>query len=203
MNCAPNWPGALHEPLVLPDAVRPALLLVVDMATLKLKLVAISVALVLAFAAGWGAQGWRMGMQLQEQRTQHARTLQDIAEKTAAALTAVRKYEHLTATHLAETDRQKTEEINAAKSETNRLRRCIAAGTCGVRLISTAGAGAASSRGAADAAAPGMDNEAAAIHGDLQQRVLDLRDAIVEDSAALEYLQEYAKQCLTGAQAMQ
>lgn len=173
------------------------------MATLKLKLAAISVALGLlgAFAAGWGAQGWRMGMQLQEQRTQHARTLQDIAEKTAAALTAVRKYERLTATHLAETDRQKTEEINAAKSETNRLRRCIAAGTCGVRLISTAGT--ASSRGAADVAAPGMDNEAAAIHGDLQQRVLDLRDAIVEDSAALEYLQEYAKQCLIGAQAMQ
>ena len=171
------------------------------MATLKLKLVAIGVALALAFAAGWGAQGWRKDAQLQEQRAQHARTLQDIAEKTAAALTAVRKYERLTAAHLAETDRQKSEGINAAKSETNRLRRCIAAGTCGVRLISTAGA--ASSRGAADAATPGMDNEATAIHGDLQQRVLDLRDAIVEDSAALEYLQEYAKQCLTGAQAMQ
>lgn len=173
------------------------------MATLKLKLAAIGVALGLlgAFAAGWGAQGWRKDAQLQEQRTQHAQKLQDIAEKTAAALTAVRKYERLTATHLAETDRQKTEEINAAKSETNRLRRCIAAGTCGVHLISAAGT--ASSRGAADAAAPGMDNEAAAIHGDLQQRVLDLRDAIVEDSAALEYLQEYAKQCLIGAQAMQ
>ncbi len=171
------------------------------MATLKLKLAAIGVALVLAFAAGWAAQGWRKDAQLQEQRTQHVQKLQDIAEKTAAALTTVRKYERLMATHLAETDRQKTEEINAAKAETNRLRRCIAAGTCGVRLISTAGA--ASSRGAADAAAPGMDNEAAAIHGDLQQRVLDLRDAIVEDSAALEYLQEYAKQCLIGAQAVQ
>ena len=171
------------------------------MATLKLKLVAIGVALVLAFGAGWGAQGWRKDAQLQEQRTQHARTLQDIAEKIAAARDAVRKQERQMAAHLAELDKQKMEGINAAKSETNRLRRCIAAGTCGVRLISTAGA--ASSRGAADAAAPGMDNEAAAIHGDLQQRVLDLRDAIVEDSAALEYLQEYAKQCLTGAQAMQ
>ena len=171
------------------------------MATLKLKLVAIGVALALAFAAGWGAQGWRKDVQLQEQRTQHARTLQDIAEKTTDALTAIREHERLTTIHLTETDRQKTEEINAAKSETNRLRRCIAAGTCGVRLISTAGA--ASSRGAADAATPGMDNEATAIHGDLQQRVLDLRDAIVEDSAALEYLQEYAKQCLIGAQAMQ
>lgn len=165
------------------------------MATLKLKLVAIGVALGLlgAFAAGWGAQGWRKDVQLQEQRTQHAQKLQDIAEKTAAALTAVRKYERLTATHLAETDRQKTEEINAAKSETNRLRRCIAAGTCGVRLNSTAGA--ASSRGATDAAAPGMDDAAPALDAALQQRVLDLRDAIAEDSAALEYLQEYALRC--------
>ncbi len=173
------------------------------MATLKLKLVAIGVALGLlgAFAAGWGAQGWRMGMQLQEQRTQHARTLQDIAEKTAAARDAVRKQERQMAVHLAELDKQKMEGINAAKSETNRLRRCIAAGTCGVRLISTAGA--ASSRGAADAAAPGVDNAAPALDAALQQRVLDLRDAIVEDSAALEYLQEYAKQCLIGAQAMQ
>lgn len=173
----------------------------VDMATLKLKLAAIGVALVLAFGTGWAVQGWRMGMQLQEQRTQHARTLQDVAEKTAAARDAVRKQERQMAAQLAELDKQKMEEINAAKSETNRLRRCIAAGTCGVRLIATAGT--ASSRGAADAAAPGMDNEATAIHGDLQQRVLDLRDAIVEDSAALEYLQEYAKQCLAGAQAMQ
>ena len=181
--------------------MRPPFLLVVGMAALNLRLAATGVALALAFGAGWAVQGWRKDVQLQEQRTQYAQKLQDIAEKTTAALTAVREHERLTTIHLAETDQQKTEEINAAKSETNRLRRCIAAGTCGVRLISTAGA--ASSRGAADAAAPGMDNEAAAIHGDLQQRVLDLRDAIVEDSAALEYLQEYAKQCLIGAQAVQ
>ena len=102
---------------------------------------------------------------------------------------------------LAELDKQKMEEINAAKSETNRLRRCIAAGTCGVRINSTAGA--ASSRGAADAAAPGVDDAAPALDAALQQRVLDLRDAIAEDSAALEYLQEYAKRFLIGAQAMQ
>ena len=182
------------RPTLLDAGMAPAL-------KLKLAIFAAAIALGLAFAAGWAVQGWRKDTQLQEQRTQHAQKLQDIAEKTAAALTAVRKYERLTAAHLAETDRQKTEEINAAKSETNRLRRCIAAGTCGVRLISTAGA--ASSQGATDAAAPGMDNETTAIHGDLQQRVLDLRDAIAEDSAALEYLQEYAKQCLIGAQAMQ
>ena len=171
------------------------------MALPHLRLIATGVALVLAFGAGWAVQGWRMGMQLQEQRTQHARTLQDIAEKTATARDAVRKQERQMAAHLAELDKQKMEGINAAKSETNRLRRCIAAGTCGVRLDTNAGA--ASSRGAADASPSGVGNEAAAISGDLQQRVLDLRDAIAEDSAALEYLQEYAKRCLVGAQAVQ
>ena len=113
----------------------------------------------------------------------------------------MQKQERQVAAQLAELDKQKMEEINAAKSETNRLRRCIAAGTCGVRLNSTAGA--ASSRGAADAAAPGVDDAAPALDAALQQRVLDLRDAIIEDSAALEYLQEYAKRCLIGAQAIQ
>ena len=165
------------------------------------RLIVAGVALVLAFAAGWAAQGWRKDVQLQSQRTQHAKTLQTIAEKTAAARDAVQKQERQVAAQLAELDRQKMEEINAARSETNRLRRCITAGTCGVRLNSTAGA--ASSRGAADAAAPGVDNAAPALDAALQQRVLDLRDAIAEDSAALEYLQEYAKRCLIGAQAVQ
>ena len=171
------------------------------MATLGLKLATAGVALALAFGAGWVVQGWRKDVQLQSQRTQHAKTLQTIAEKTAAARDAVQKQERQMAAQLAELDKQKMEEINAAKSETNRLRRCIAAGTCGVRLNSTAGA--ASSRGAADVATPGVDNAAPALDVALQQRVLDLRDAIAEDSAALEYLQGYAKQCLVGAQAMQ
>lgn len=171
------------------------------MATLKLKLVAAGVALALAFGAGWVAQGWRKDVQLQSQRVQYAKTLQAIAEKTAAARDAVQEQERQMTTQLAELDKQKMEEINAAKSETSRLRRCIAAGTCGVRLNSTAGA--ASSRGAADASAPGMDDAAPALDAALQQRVLDLRDAIAEDSAALEYLQGYAKRCLIGAQAVQ
>ena len=151
--------------------------------------------------AGWTIQGWKADARINELRVAHAQTLSTIATKTAEAQGALRKYEQATTRKLAELDQQKTQEIENARLETNRLRRCIAAGTCGVRLISTAGA--ASSRGAADAAAPSMDNEIAALHGDLQQRVLDLRDAIAEDSAALEYLQEYAKQCLIGAQAIQ
>ena len=82
------------------------------------------------------------------------------------------------------------------------LNRVPALEQCAAELDLTT-TGAASSCGAADTAATGVDNETAALHGDLQQRVLDLRDAIAEDSAALEYLQGYAKRCLVGAQAMQ
>ena len=159
------------------------------------RLIAAGVALVLAFAAGWGAQGWRKDAQLQEQRTQHAQKLQDIAEKTAAALTAVRKYEHLTATHLAEADRQKTEEINAAKSETNRLRRCIAAGTCGVRFKSAPTPGERAGGLGQDAPAGSVGNAAPALDASVQQDVLDLRESIKVDELAIEYLQQYALRC--------
>ena len=167
------------------------------MAALNLRLAAIGVVLGLlgAFAAGWGAQGWRKDAQLQEQRTQHAQKLQDIAEKTAAALTAVRKYEHLTATHLAETDRQKTEEINAAKSETNRLRRCIAAGTCGVRFKSAPTPGERAGGLGQDAPAGSVGNAAPALDASVQQDVLDLRESIKVDELAIEYLQQYALRC--------
>ena len=151
--------------------------------------------------AGWTIQGWKADARINELRVAHAQTLSTIATKTAEAQGALRKYEQATTHKMAELDQQKTQEIENARLETNRLRRCIAAGTCGVRLNTNAGT--TNSRGAADASPSGVDNEAAALHGDLQQRVLDLRDAIAEDSAALEYLQEYAKQCLIGAQAIQ
>ena len=63
MNCAPSWRMMAHEPLVLPDAVRPALLDAGMAPALKLKLAicAAVIALVLAFGTGWAAQGWRMG----------------------------------------------------------------------------------------------------------------------------------------------
>lgn len=167
------------------------------MATLKLKLAicAAVIALVLAFGTGWAVQGWRMGMQLQEQRTQHARTLQDVAEKTAAARDAVQKQERQMAAQLAELDKQKMEEINAAKSETNRLRRCIAAGTCGVRFKSAPTPGERAGGLGQDAPAGSVGNAAPALDASVQQDVLDLRESIKVDELAIEYLQQYALRC--------
>lgn len=46
------------------------------MALSNLRMIACALGLLGAFVAGWGAQGWRKGAQLQEQRTQHAKKLQ-------------------------------------------------------------------------------------------------------------------------------
>ena len=145
------------------------------------------------FAAGWLVQGWRLSAQISGLKTTHAETLRDISEKTLAAQAALNKYNLTNTKALAQLDEQKTQEVTNAKLETARLRRCIAAGTCGVRLNSAASA--ASSRGAADATASSVDNGTTPLDAALQQRILDLRDAITLDAAALEYLQEYALRC--------
>ena len=145
------------------------------------------------FAAGWLVQGWRLSAQISGLKTTHAETLRDISEKTLAAQAALNKYNLTNTKALAQLDEQKTQEVTNAKLETARLRRCIASGTCGVRLNSAASA--ASSRGAADASASSVDNGTTPLDAALQQRILDLRDAITLDAAALEYLQEYALRC--------
>ena len=83
-GAASAHPEVLHEPLALPDAVRPALL-DACMAPTKLKLAAIGVALVLAFGAGWAVQGWRMGATLAKQETAQAKAAQAQTQQALVA----------------------------------------------------------------------------------------------------------------------
>ena len=106
-GAAAAHPEVLHEPFALPDAVRPALLLVVGMATLKLKLAAIGVALVLAFGAGWAAQGWRMGAEYAALEMRYATRLAQAHEN---ALTEYARLEKV------KNDAVKAAEIEAEKN---------------------------------------------------------------------------------------
>ena len=164
-------------------------------AVTSLRLIAAALALLAAFAAGWVAQGWRADAALQTLRGQHARTLQAIADKTTAAQEAVRRYEQTTAKALAELDQQKTQEIENARLETDRLRRCIAAGTCGVRFKSAPTPGERAGGLGQDAPAGSVGNAAPALDASVQQDVLDLRESIKVDELAIEYLQQYALRC--------
>ena len=149
----------------------------------------------LAFAGAWQVQAWRMGEQLAGLKATHAETLREIAGKTAKAREAVRKYEAGVADQLASKDTQHYQELTHAQSETARMRACVAAGTCGVRIITRTTACAAGGAVPQDAGAGGVGDGALALDADTAGRVLDLRESVQSDAAKLAYLREYAKSC--------
>ena len=149
----------------------------------------------LAFAGAWQVQAWRMGEQLASLKATHAETLREIAGKTAKASEAVRKYEAGVADQLADKDAQHYQELTHAKTETDRLRACVAAGTCGVRIITRSTACAAAGDLPKDAGAGDVGNGAVELDAEAASRVLDLRESVHADAAKLAYLQDYARTC--------
>ncbi len=149
----------------------------------------------LAFAGAWQIQAWRMGEQLAGVKASHAETLREIADKAAKASEAVRKYEAGVADQLADKDAKYYKELTHAKTETDRLRACVAAGACGVRIITRATACAAGGAVPQDAGAGGVGDGAVALDDAAANRVLDLRESIQFDAAKLAYLREYAQAC--------
>ena len=149
----------------------------------------------LAFAGAWTAQAWRLGAQLASLKTDHAETLREIAHKTAKASEAVRKYETGVAEQLADKDATHYKDLTHAQSETARMRACVAAGTCGVRIITRSTACAAAGDLPEDAGAGRVGDGAIELDEDAAGRVLDLRESVQSDAAKLAYLREYASAC--------
>ena len=149
----------------------------------------------LAFAGAWQVQAWRMGEQLASLKADHAKTMQAIADKTEKASKAVRKYEAGVAGQLADKDATHYKELTYAQSETARMRACVAAGACGVRIITRSASCAAGGAVPKDAGAGGLGDGAVALDADTAGRVLDLRESVQSDAAKLAYLREYASAC--------
>ena len=156
---------------------------------------AAAIAAALAFGAGWQVQAWRYDAQIASLKATHAETLREIAGKTAKASEAVRKYEAGVADQLADKDVQHYKELTHAQSETARMRACVAAGTCGVRIITRSTACAAGGDVPKDAGAGGVGDGAVALDDAAANRVLDLRESVQSDAAKLAYLREYAQAC--------
>ena len=149
----------------------------------------------LAFAGAWQIQAWRMGEQLSGVKASHAQTMQAIADKTAKARAAVARYELAAHAQLADKDVQHYQELTHAKTETDRLRACVAAGACGVRIITRSTACAAGGDVPQDAGAGGVGDGAVALDDAAANRVLDLRESVQSDAAKLAYLRDYAQAC--------
>ncbi len=142
----------------------------------------------------WQIQAWRHDAELSMLKTAHAKTMQSIADETAKALQSVRAAELKNSQAMAAADEKHTKDLTDAKQETDRLRACVRNGTCGVRIIASRATTGACDR--PEAAATGSVGDAAGtLDASVSERVLDLRDAIAADSAALSYLQDYARMC--------
>ena len=138
-----------------------------------------------AFVAGWLVNGWRLTGQHAAELAQRDRQALALAE--ASKQIGIEANKSLTA---AATKAWKGLEDD--KKELNRLRGCVAAGTCGVRLITKY---VPADSGAGDPGAGSVGHDTLEIDPDVQRRVLDHREAIGEDAAKIEYLQAYALQC--------
>lgn len=147
-----------------------------------------------AAAAVWNVQAWRYDAQIGKLKTTHATTLATISDKTAKAYGAIVKYEAQVQKDLAQKDATHFKELTHERAETDRLRACVRAGTCGVRIIAAAPSAHTCPR-AQDAAAGGVGDGAVELDAEAAGRVLDLRESVHADAAKLDYLQGYAQAC--------
>lgn len=144
---------------------------------------AAAVGAALVFGAGWVANGWRLDGQHATELAQRDRQALAVAEQVMAIGRAANAA-------ISTADAKAWKGLEDEKKELRRLRGCVANGTCGVRLIA-----GESGHGPSDRGARSLGHDTVELDPDVQRRVLDHREAIVEDARKLEYLQAYAMQC--------
>lgn len=157
---------------------------------------AVTVAVLLAaFIAGWVANGWRLGIELAEQRTDHINQLRLTAEANAAVILQQQSEQQEQAQRQAELDTKHTKELTDALSQNRRLedlysdaddeRRRLRIEVIVARndtiVSATTGAGSVG-----DAASLELSPAAGRV-------VWGIRRGMIEDRAKLEYLQERAR----------
>lgn len=153
----------------------------------KAKLLGIALGAALAFGAGWLVNGWRLDGQHAAELAEHDRQALAVAEQVMAIGRAANAA-------ISTADAKAWKGLEDDKKELRRLRGCVADGTCGVRLITGEGR-----HGAGDPGAGSVGHDTVELDPDVQRRVLDHREAIGEDAAKIEYLQDYAAQCWRAA----
>lgn len=157
--------------------------------TAKAKLILAAILAVFLFGSGWFVNGWRLSGQHAAELAQRDRQALEVAEQVMAIGRAANAA-------ISAADARAWKGLEDDKKELGRLRGCVAAGTCGVRLITKY---VPADSGASDPSPGSVGHDTIEIDTDVQRRVLDHREAIGEDAAKIEYLQDYAVQCWRAA----
>lgn len=136
------------------------------------------------FVGGWVVNDWRLTGQMADLKREYAE--QALAMADAAKQIGIEANNAISAA-----DARAWKGLEDDKKELDRLRGCVAAGTCGVRLIKKY---VPTDGGASDSSTSSVGHDTIELDTDVQRRVLDLREAIEEDRRKIEYLQEYARE---------
>lgn len=157
-----------------------------------IKLAIAGAALAGAFTAGLMVSNWRNGARLADLKAEYAQQVAAAARGTLAAQRALDDVRDAQAARVAKIDADQTELLRLANDETERLRSCIADGTCGLRIRTQCPATAASVPGTPTSAR--VDSGAGAdLAPDARQNYFALRSAIVNTERKLAACQDILK----------
>ena len=154
------------------------------------KAIAAAVLAAFLFGSGWLVNGWRLGGQHAAELAQRDRQALAVAEQVMAIGRAANAA-------ISTADAKAWKGLEDDKKELRRLRGCVADGTCGVRLITKY---VPADSGSSAPGAGNVGHDTLELDPDVQRRVLDHREAIGEDAAKIDYLQDYAAQCWRSTQ---
>ena len=159
----------------------------------------LAVLLLAVFAAGWAANGWRMGEQLAEAEKSHSDTLGEITRAAAQQVRAQLDARVLLEQHLAELDSTQHKELTDAQAENERLRRLYSGADAERKRLRIEVRVAEADRVVSATTATGSVGDGASV--ELSERagstVWDIRAGMIRDQKKLEYLQGYVR-TLTG-----
>lgn len=146
-------------------------------------------ALAAAFGAGWLGNGWRLGGTISDLKAEHSQTVATAARTALNAQRALDDQRDKLATRLSEIDGVETAALRTENDEIERLRKCVADGTCGLRLAATCPSDvprAPSGSGVDTGTEPGLTPDAG-------QAYFALRTGIATAKAQLSACQETLK----------
>jgi prophage endopeptidase len=112
-------------------------------------------ALAVAFGAGWAVNGWRVGTKVADLKASHAQAVETAATAAAAQLAAAYADRDAKQDELNRIAADGLANLKKANDETERLRRCVADGSCGLRIRATCPANPPGVPTAADGASVG------------------------------------------------
>lgn len=134
-------------------------------------------------------------LELSNKKLEHSQIMGEIAEKTNEAYEKLVKDLKESQALVSQIDTQKTKELNDAIAENNRLRSALRNGELRMRVFTNSGANTATA--SRSPSTPSVDDATAEVSAAVGQAILDVREAIIHDTKALEGLQQYVSEvCL-------